>query len=117
MESLIGRRDAALEGFTENCKLPEILATDTRYTEIEALLGEDLSTWSVSPDLARLLARTIIGLGLSNVLEFGAGSAGRCFAVSRRYGDTSCYSGTQSLEGAGVPSCAGAQTGGSVRTC
>jgi predicted O-methyltransferase YrrM len=81
-ESLIGRRDAVLEGFTESGELPEVLAADTRYSEIETLLREDCSTWSVSPHLARLLARAIIGLGLSNVLEFGAGLSSLVLATS-----------------------------------
>jgi predicted O-methyltransferase YrrM len=81
-ESLIDRRDVALERLTESGELPEILAADTRYTEIEALLKENLSTWAVSPDLARLLARAIIGLGLSNVLEFGAGFSSLVLATS-----------------------------------
>ncbi len=80
--SLVGRRDAALEGFTESGELPETLAADTRYTEIEILLREDCDTWAVSPDLARLLARAIIGLGLSNVLEFGAGLSSLVLATS-----------------------------------
>ncbi len=81
-ESLTGRRDAVLEGFTESGGLPETLAADKRYTEIEILLREDCSTWSVSPDLARLLARAVIGLGLSNVLEFDAGLSSLVLATS-----------------------------------
>ncbi|MCK4410180.1 MAG: class I SAM-dependent methyltransferase [Candidatus Eisenbacteria sp.] len=79
---MIGRRDAVLEEFTESGELPEMLAADTRYAEIETLLREDCSTWSVSPDLARLLARAIIGLGLSSVLEFGAGLSSLVLATS-----------------------------------
>jgi len=70
---LCGRRDALLEALTENHELPEMLAGDTRYPEIEALLAEGHGIWSVSPALARLLARAIGRLGLSNILEFGAG--------------------------------------------
>ena len=82
MESLVVRRDAVFEGVTESGELPEMLAADTRYDEIEALLREDCSSWSVSRDLARLLARAIIGLGLSNVLEFGAGFSSLVLATS-----------------------------------
>ena len=80
--SLIRRRDAALDGLRETCELPEMLAADVRYAEIEALLTEHHSTWSASADLARLLARAVIGLGLSNVLEFGAGLSSVVLATS-----------------------------------
>lgn len=79
---LIRRRDAALRVSGENAGLREVLASDERYEDVEDLLARNDSPWSISPDLARLLSRAVISLGLSNVLEFGAGLSSLVLATA-----------------------------------
>jgi predicted O-methyltransferase YrrM len=76
------RRDEALRPSAERDSRTEALLCDTRYEDIEALLDQSDSSWSISSDLARLLARAVIELGLSSVLELGAGFSSRILSAS-----------------------------------
>jgi predicted O-methyltransferase YrrM len=59
-----------------------ILADNTTYPEIEAILPQDVSSPVISPQLGRLLARLVIQRKLLSILEFGAGTSSIVLATA-----------------------------------
>lgn len=79
---LVRRRDVALDWFIRSCGCSEPATPSATYPEIETLFRDEQSSWSISRDLARLLAHAVIGSQLSSVLEFGAGLSSLVLATS-----------------------------------
>ena len=52
------------------------------YPEVEQVIAEITSSWSVSPEAARAVAHMVVGERRTRVLEFGAGGSSRVFAAA-----------------------------------
>jgi predicted O-methyltransferase YrrM len=57
-----------------------LMSADTVYPDLEAIFPQTTSAWPIDRALARALAQLVIGRGLRDILEFGAGSSSVVFA-------------------------------------
>jgi predicted O-methyltransferase YrrM len=62
--------------------LSSLLNDEARYLQIEEVLPAEGSAWPISRELARFLARVVVTMKPTSVLEFGAGQSSLIFACS-----------------------------------
>jgi len=66
--------------------LERVLRSDERYAAVEEVVPDGGSTWSIAPEVARLLARIVVTLRRRSVLEFGAGRSSLVLARAMALG-------------------------------
>ena len=77
------QRMLVLGNIKSNSQISQLVHRPATYPQIEEILADRASNiWSISDDLARLLARIVNELGLGNVLEFGAGQSSLVLATA-----------------------------------
>ena len=80
---LLQQRKLALSNIKSNSQISQLVSSAATYAQIEEILSNQArDIWSISDDLARLLARAVNELRLVNVLEFGAGLSSLTLATA-----------------------------------
>ena len=70
---------AAADG---DARLPARWAEGATYPAVEAVIEGITSSWSISADAARVIARMVVAERRTRLLEFGAGGSSRVFAAA-----------------------------------
>jgi predicted O-methyltransferase YrrM len=65
-------------------RISALVGADTRYDDVDRELPASSSAWPIDRDMAGVLARLVIELRLTRILEFGAGTSSIVFANALR---------------------------------